>query len=89
MASMGGAAVNSAFLVVDVHGLNKAQAFTAIDAKLRRADNSVYQIRVIHGYHSGTVLRDAVRAHYKMHPKVKRIELGLNQGETDLILREL
>ena len=23
------------------------------------------------------------------HPKVKRIELGLNPGETDLILREL
>lgn len=69
--------------------MNKTQALTAIDAKLKKADSSVYQLRVIHGFHSGTVLRDAVRAHYRTHPKVKRIELGLNPGETTLILREL
>lgn len=69
--------------------MTRTQAITAIDAKLRRADASVYRLRVIHGYHSGTVLRDAVRAHYKGHPKVKRIEIGLNPGETDLVLREL
>jgi hypothetical protein len=49
----------------------------------------VYTVRVIHGYHNGTVLRDSIRKHYKEHPKVIRIELGLNPGETDLILREL
>lgn len=74
---------------IDVHGMTKAQAITAIDAKLRRADGSAYRLRVIHGYHGGTVLRDAVRAHYRNHPQVKRIELGLNSGETDLILKEL
>ncbi|MBE7003237.1 MAG: hypothetical protein E7425_02990 [Ruminococcaceae bacterium] len=68
--------------------MTRTQAITAIDAKLRRANASVYRLRVIHGYHSGTVLRDAVRAHYKGHPKVKRIEIGLNLGETDLVLRE-
>ena len=41
------------------------------------------------GIYGGTVLRDAVRKHYAGHEKVVRIELGLNQGETDLILREL
>ena len=50
---------------------------------------SVYRLKVIHGYHGGTVLRDAVRARYRNHPKVKRIEVGLNPGETDLVLREL
>ena len=81
--------VSSAFQEIDLHNMTKVQAVTAIDAKLRKADSSVYQLRVIHGFHSGTVLRDAVRAHYKNHPKVKRIELGLNPGETTLILREL
>ena len=81
--------VSSAFQEIDVHNMTKVQAVTAIDAKLRKADSSVYQLHVIHGFHSGTVLRDAVRAHYKNHPKVKRIELGLNPGETTLILREL
>ena len=79
----------SSFQQVDVHGMNKSQAFAAIDAKLRRAGGAVYSLRVIHGYHGGTVLRDAIRAHYRNHPKVIRIELGLNPGETDLILREL
>lgn len=81
-------ALNS-FMEIDVHNMTRSQAITAIDARLRRADASVYRLRVIHGFHSGTVLRDAVRAHYRGHPKVKRIEIGLNQGETDLILREL
>ena len=79
----------SGFLEIDVHNMTRTQAITAIDAKLRRANASVYRLRVIHGYHGGTVLRDAVRAHYKGHQKVKRIEIGLNPGETDLILREL
>lgn len=79
----------SGFLEIDVHNMTRTQAITAIDAKLRRANASVYRLRVIHGYHGGTVLRDAVRTHYKNHPKVKRIEIGLNPGETDLILREL
>ncbi len=77
------------FLEIDVHNMTRTQAIAAIDARLRRADASVYRLRVIHGYHSGTVLRDAVRTHYREHPKVKRIELGLNPGETDLVLREL
>ncbi len=81
-------ALNS-FMEIDVHNMTRTQAITAIDARLRRADASVYRLRVIHGFHGGTVLRDAVRAHYRGHPKVKRIEIGLNQGETDLILREL
>ncbi len=79
----------NAFQEIDVHNMTKVQALTAIDAALRRANAGVYRIRVIHGYHGGTVLRDAVRAHYAKHPKVRRIELGLNPGETDLILREL
>ena len=77
------------FLEIDVHNMTRTQAIMAIDARLRRADASVYRLRVIHGFHGGTVLRDAVRSHYKNHPKVKRIEIGLNQGETDLILRDL
>ena len=79
----------SGFQIIDVHHMTKTQAITAIDAKLRRADASVYRLCVIHGYHGGTVLRDAVRSHYRNHPKVKRIEIGLNPGETDLVLREL
>ena len=81
--------MTGAFQEVDVHGMNRTQAFAAIDAKLRRAGGTVYTLRVIHGYHGGTILRDAIRARYRNNPKVVRIELGLNPGETDLILRDL
>jgi len=79
--------MNESIVEIDVHNMNLHQATVAIDAKLRRAKGA-YRIRVIHGYHGGTVLRDGVRARYAKHPLVKRVELGLNQGETDLVLRE-
>lgn len=79
----------AAFEEIDVHNMTRQQAIAAIDARLRRTKGQVYRLRVIHGYHGGTVLRDAVRAHYKDHPQVLRLELGLNPGETELILREL
>ncbi len=82
-------AIPGGFQEIDVHRMTRVQAIAAVDAALRRCGASVYRLRVIHGYHGGTVLRDAVRSRYRGHPKVLRIEIGLNPGETDLILREL
>ncbi len=48
----------NAFVEIDVHSMTKVQAVTVIDAKLRRADNSVYRLRVIRGYHGGNALRE-------------------------------
>ena len=74
---------------LDIHGMNKYQAKVYIDSQLKRAKADSYIIRVVHGYRGGTELRDMVRKEYKSHPKVKRVEYGLNPGETSLILREL
>lgn len=79
----------SAFQEIDIHNMTKAQAQIAVDAALRRANSSVYTLRVIHGFHGGTALREMVRNRYRKHPKVVRVEVGLNPGETDLVLREL
>lgn len=73
---------------LDLHGMNCTQAQAAIDAALRRAGGSVYRLEVVHGYHSGTQLRDMIRRVYARHPQVKRLEIGLNQGATELVLRE-
>lgn len=73
---------------LDIHGFTKEQAKTAIDAILRKSKGEVYRIRVIHGYHGGTALRDLVRKQYRNNPKVIRVEIGMNGGETDLILKE-
>ena len=79
--------MNGAIVELDVHGMTLYQAQIAIDAALRRA-GSAYRVRVIHGYRGGTALRDGIRERYAAHPKVRRVELGLNQGQTDLVLRE-
>ena len=73
---------------LDLHGYTRYQAEIAINAQLRRAKKGIYRIRLIHGFHSGTQLRDFIRTKYRTHPQVLRIELGLNAGQTDLILRE-
>ena len=75
-------------LELDLHGKNTYQAKVALDAALRRAGAGTYRIRIIHGYHGGTALRDMVRREYGAHPRVKRIEGGFDPGITDLVLRE-
>ena len=74
---------------IDIHGMNKVHAKTYIDGILKKAGKNVFRIEIIHGFHGGSSLRDMVRSTYKNNPKVKRIELGLNNGATTLILREL
>jgi len=81
--------MNTAFTEIDVHGMTRTQAKTALQAALRRASPGTYRIRVIHGYHGGTGLRDLVRREIARDPKILRTEIGLNPGQTDLILREL
>ncbi len=79
--------MQTGIVTVDLHGCTAYQAKIAIDAALRRA-KGVYRIRIVHGYHGGTALRDLVRKEYGAKPGVLRVEVGLNPGETDLVLRE-
>ena len=70
---------------IDLHGKTEYQARVALDAALRRATAGTYRLRVIHGYHGGTALRDMVRREYAK--KVLRT-VALDEGRTDLVLRE-
>lgn len=72
-------------LELDLHGKNEYQAKVAIDAALRRAKAGTYRLRLIHGYHGGTALRDMIRRDYAT--KCLRV-LPLDNGRTDLVLRE-
>lgn len=70
---------------IDLHGKNSYQAKVAIDAALQRARGGTYRLRIVHGYHGGTALRDLVRQEYA--GQVLRV-IPLDQGRTDLVLRE-
>ena len=80
--------MQSGKLRLDLHGMTCYQAQVAIDAALRRAGGSVYRLELVHGYHGGSAIRDMIRRTYTRHPKVLRLELGLNPGVTELVLRE-
>ena len=79
--------MNAGIVVLDLHGKNKYQARVAIDAALRRS-KGVYRIRLVHGYNSGTELRDMIRKEYSAHPQLIRLE-STGEGSTELVLREL
>ena len=81
--------MNTGVIELDVHGMTKYQAKMSIDSHLKKAKTNVYRIIVVHGYHNGTELKDMIRKDYKTHPKVIRVEIGLNQGSTELVLRDL
>ena len=75
-------------ITIDLHGMTCYQAQVAIDAALRRAGRSTYRLELVHGYHGGSAIRDMIRRTDPSHPKVLRLELGLNPGVTELVLRE-
>ena len=74
---------------VDLHGLFRDEAIKVIDKALKNADDSTYQIRLVHGYNRGTSLKNMIIEEYRYHPKVLRIKPGDNLGVTILVLREL
>ena len=81
--------LQEAIVCLDIHGMTKYKAKLAIDSQLKKAGSGVYRLRLIHGYRGGTELKQMIRREYSRHPKVLRLDYGLNPGETDLVLREL
>jgi len=70
---------------IDLHGMRKDDAIFRLEKYLDFAPNTLERVTVIHGFNSGTVLRDAVRD-FK-HKRVKQIFKGLTDGQTILILK--
>ena len=67
----------------DVHGMTKDQAKTEIERFIARLSKEVKEIRIIHGYRSGTSLREAIQStHFIKSNRIKRKKLTMNRGET-------
>lgn len=82
---------NSGIIEIDLHGKNAEEAKACIDRSLRAAGRQVYRLRLIHGYHGGTRIKAMILEEYGYgrSPQVIRIVPGINQGITELVLREL
>lgn len=75
-------------ITADLHGKTVYQAKVTVDALLRRVSGGTYSIRLIHGCHGGTALRDLLQETYATHPKVRRLVRSPDGGATELVLRE-
>lgn len=62
------------------------EAKRGLEQLLSRAGRNVSEIRVIHGYNNGQVLRDMVR-HQLKHPRIAAKLISLNPGETRILLK--
>ena len=67
---------------INVHGMTTEQAIKTIYQKLDQAKGSDYRIRVIHGFHGGTRIRDGIEDELSdgTNKLVKRIRMGDAQG---------
>lgn len=72
---------------LNIHGETEESAMRRLTHWLSRAPADVTEVRVIHGCHGGTVLRDMVRGRLK-HPRIASKMIALNPGETRLILKK-
>ena len=69
---------------LDIHGLTTFEAKKHLEQIISSSPKGC-EIRVIHGYHGGQALQNLVRKGLK-HKRIKQRLLGLNNGETLLIL---
>lgn len=70
---------------IDIHQMQRAEAKKLLEHFLSSCNGNVREVTVIHGYGSGTVLRDMVRGGLK-HRRIKRKILSMNPGITILEL---
>lgn len=74
-------------LEINVHGLSVAEAKSTINKTLKNLNQNVRVVRIVHGYHGGDRIARMVRKTYRSHPLIERVELSMNPGITDLIIR--
>ena len=83
--------ITSGIIEIDLHGMKVEPALQKVVSEVNKASGSVYIIRVIHGYHGGTGIKEAIKDEfsYGRNEKVKEVRAGNNPGITELVLRKL
>lgn len=72
------------FKTIDIHTLTAEEAKKKLEQYIKTAPKGC-ELTVIHGFHNGTALQNMVRKTLK-HKRIKKRILGLNNGETTLII---
>lgn len=70
---------------IDIHNMTHDQAKRYIEQFLNKANGSIKEVNIIHGYSGGTVLLNMVQKGLK-HKRIKAKVKSLNPGVTILYL---
>lgn len=72
----------------NIHGMTADEAYRELMRLIERADGSVVEIHVIHGYRRGDVLKSMVQQRLN-HPRISyKCQSLLNEGETKIYLKK-
>ena len=72
---------------VDIHNMTELEALKYLERYIASCNKDVSEIVVIHGFRSGTALKNMVRDRNKLRSKkIARRKVSLNPGETILEL---
>lgn len=62
-------------LKIDLHGLSLEQAKAEIIYQINNVDIDVKNILLVHGYHSGTVLKNFIRKEFKHSGVIRKVNI--------------
>ncbi len=72
---------------IDIHNMTELEAQKHLEKFIANCSKDITEIKVIHGYRSGTALKEMVRNKNKLRSKrIYRRKMTMNQGETILEL---
>lgn len=74
-------------LIVDIHGMRTREAENRLKSIIEYVGNDIDRIVVIHGFHSGTALREMVRSELS-HPRITAKRPTENEGETLIVIKK-
>lgn len=74
-------------ITIDIHGYTVEQARREIEKTIAKAPKGTEEVIVIHGYHSGTKLKDLLSSPNGIRSRrISRRKYSMNQGQTTLEL---
>ena len=76
------------FLTIDLHGFRAREALEFLHRTFQTLPDGVQEVNIIHGYRSGTVLRQIVREEF-YDQRIQRMVTGWNPGETTFLIQKM
>ncbi len=71
---------------IDIHGMTELEAKREIEKYIASLPKDAKELRIIHGYHGGSVLKELVRGNKIRSKRIDRKKFTMNQGETIYLL---